>query len=156
MKVTWHEFFLYPWESRSCSHTANFSVNIQAQLQVVGLLFRDKTHWQGSLRRNAIVAQYHHQISQNCVGHKCRDSSSCPWTSGFPQLLPERISHQSSIRPRELKVSQSCYLLTFTFVISLHHFMNTHKSWKILSNIKYINHAIFQPPPRLRVSKLEL
>ena len=76
--------------------------NNQADLQVVGLLFRDKTHWQGSLRRNAIVAQYHHQISQNCVnGHtNAQEKRSRLVPVRRPQdflhcSLKKRISHQS-------------------------------------------------------------
>ena len=60
--------------------------------EVGDLFFWDKTHWQGSLGRNAIVAQYHHQISQNFYQpYKCpKASSSCRWTSKSPPPPPKK------------------------------------------------------------------
>ena len=110
--------------------------NNQADLQVVGLLFRDKTHWQGSLRRNAIVAQYHHQISQNCVnGHTNAQEKR---SRLVPVRRPQDFLHCSLkkglvINPyQRIKSFNFIYLLTFTFVIGLHHFVNTHKCWEWL------------------------
>ena len=56
--------------------------------EVGNLFFWDKTHWQGSLGRNAIVAQYHHQISQNFISRTNAQMSLIP--VGRPQNLLDR------------------------------------------------------------------
>ena len=57
--------------------------------EVGNLFFWDKTHWQGSLGRNAIVAQYHHQISQNFI------SRTNALMSLIPVGRPQNLLHRS-------------------------------------------------------------
>jgi len=75
--------------------------------EVEDLFFWDKTHWQGSPGRNAIVAQYHHQISQNFI------SRTNAQMSLIPVGRPQNLLHRS--------------LLAFTFVICLHHLVHSHE-----------------------------
>ena len=101
--------------------------------EVGDLFFWDKTHWQDSLGRNAIVAQYHHQISQNFISRTNAQMSLIP--VGRPQnLLHRPLRNKTSImvdsKVADCWVVEHPHLLAFAFVICLHHLVHSHEGCK--------------------------